>query len=347
MAQRNNSDRYDQQMNDQRSGYGYQQDMPQRNDFGGHRGRNEFDRERQFRGMNDQQWHNFDERSSPQSYRMDFDRNRQSYSNQGERSERQGRGFGYQGNSAYDRDNTSGANDMGFRSASSDMPSADRYRTRGGDDDGPGLYGGAEDYGHAGYQERFDYGANRYPNPDMQRGSYTGAGNRGDGAGAAWSYERAEQWNRDAGRGSNGGFGSSERSGMNQWSNSGRSMSDGPHRGKGPKNYSRSDDRIREDVCECLMQDSNVDASEIDVKVSSGEVTLTGTVNSKEEKRRAEDAVERLTGVKDIHNELRVESSSENRSQSMTNSSSADGSSSNGQSSTNRSNTSRNSTRVS
>ena len=81
---------------------------------------------------------------------------------------------------------------------------------------------------------------------------------------------------------------------------------EGPYAGKGPKGYSRSDERIREDVCECLTRHSHVDASEIEVRVKDGEVTLTGTVDRREEKRMAEDAAERVPGVRDVHNQLRM-----------------------------------------
>ena len=76
--------------------------------------------------------------------------------------------------------------------------------------------------------------------------------------------------------------------------------------GKGPKNYVRSDGRIHEECCEHLAHDSFVDASDIDVTVSEGEVTLAGTVDSKEQKRRAEVVIEHLRGVHDVHNQLRV-----------------------------------------
>lgn len=78
------------------------------------------------------------------------------------------------------------------------------------------------------------------------------------------------------------------------------------HSGKGPKNYARSDERIREDVCECLTYHPNVDASEIDVVVKDGEVTLTGTVTDRQSKRVAEDITEGVRGVRDVHNQLRV-----------------------------------------
>lgn len=77
-------------------------------------------------------------------------------------------------------------------------------------------------------------------------------------------------------------------------------------RGRGPKGYIRSDERIREDVCDRLSDDPVVDASEVDVAVASGEVTLTGTVTSREERRRAEECAERVSGVTHVQNNLRV-----------------------------------------
>jgi hypothetical protein len=76
--------------------------------------------------------------------------------------------------------------------------------------------------------------------------------------------------------------------------------------GKGPKGYQRSDDRIKEDVSDLLEREGELDASEIEVQVSSGEVTLTGTVSDRFAKRLAEDLIEDLPGVKQVHNRLRV-----------------------------------------
>ena len=78
------------------------------------------------------------------------------------------------------------------------------------------------------------------------------------------------------------------------------------YRGRGPKGYQRSDDRIREDVCERLERDHDVDASDIEVAVSEGRVTLSGNVDDRWSKRRAEDIVDSVGGVKDIENRLRV-----------------------------------------
>jgi osmotically-inducible protein OsmY len=77
-------------------------------------------------------------------------------------------------------------------------------------------------------------------------------------------------------------------------------------RGKGPKNYSRSDERIKEDINDRLSDDPWVDASDIDVTVNTGEVTLTGTVNERSEKRRAEDIADAISGVRHVENRLRV-----------------------------------------
>ena len=75
--------------------------------------------------------------------------------------------------------------------------------------------------------------------------------------------------------------------------------------GKGPKGYQRSDSRIHEEVCDRLTY-SNVDAENIEVTVTGGEVTLSGTVRDRWDKRRAEDLVEEVSGVREVHNGIRV-----------------------------------------
>jgi hypothetical protein len=80
----------------------------------------------------------------------------------------------------------------------------------------------------------------------------------------------------------------------------------GGHSGRGPRNYQRSDDRIREDINEGLTDDAMLDASEIDVTVQNREVTLTGSVRDRNERRRAEDIAEAVQGVTHVQNNLRV-----------------------------------------
>lgn len=79
------------------------------------------------------------------------------------------------------------------------------------------------------------------------------------------------------------------------------------YRGHGPSDYTRSDDRIREDVNDRLTDDPRVDARHVSVSVANGEVTLNGTVASREAKRRAEDCIDRISGVKHVQNNLRVQ----------------------------------------
>lgn len=84
------------------------------------------------------------------------------------------------------------------------------------------------------------------------------------------------------------------------------------YRGRGPKGYRRSDDRIKEDVNDRLSE-GYLDASEIEVSVTNAEVTLTGTVNSRSDKRRAEDIAESVAGVTNVENRIRVKHSDMDR----------------------------------
>jgi osmotically-inducible protein OsmY len=78
------------------------------------------------------------------------------------------------------------------------------------------------------------------------------------------------------------------------------------HRGRGPRGYARSDARIQEDVNDRLTDDPMIDASDVEVAVAGCEVTLTGTVDSRAAKRRAEDIAEHVSGVRHVQNNLRV-----------------------------------------
>jgi len=78
------------------------------------------------------------------------------------------------------------------------------------------------------------------------------------------------------------------------------------YRGHGPKGYTRSDERIKEDVSDRLSDDPSLDASGIEVSVESHEVTLSGEVYSRYDKRRAEDIAEDVSGVTHVQNNLRV-----------------------------------------
>jgi hypothetical protein len=81
----------------------------------------------------------------------------------------------------------------------------------------------------------------------------------------------------------------------------------GAFRGRGPQTYQRSDERIRDDICDRLTDDEFLDATDIEVKVAAGEVILSGTVDGRDAKRWAEDIAGEVSGVKDVRNELRVQ----------------------------------------
>lgn len=75
--------------------------------------------------------------------------------------------------------------------------------------------------------------------------------------------------------------------------------------GRGPKGYTRSDERIHDEVCERIAR-SGVDADDVEVKVANREVTLSGTVASREHKWWLENIADDVFGVEEIHNHLRV-----------------------------------------
>ena len=76
--------------------------------------------------------------------------------------------------------------------------------------------------------------------------------------------------------------------------------------GRGPKGYRRSDERIKEDISDRLMTHPDIDASDIDIAVSNGVVTLTGTTEDRHEKRLAEYIAEDVVGIDDVENRLKV-----------------------------------------
>ena len=150
---------------------------------------------------------------------------------------------------------------------------------------------------------RYESYGGRDRQTEYMRGYGSDQSRGGEWGGEDYGRERSEDSSygfpfegRDQQRRSRGGMGQQQ----------GGTGMEGPHRGKGPKGYARGDDRIREDVCNRLTDDAHLDASEIEVEVKDGEVTLTGTVRERQDKRRAEDIVEAASGVKHVQNNLRV-----------------------------------------
>lgn len=78
---------------------------------------------------------------------------------------------------------------------------------------------------------------------------------------------------------------------------------------RGPKGYKRSDERIKEEVCERLWS-MDIDASEVTLEVSDGKVKLEGTVPERWMKHSIEDIADECWGVQDVDNRIRVQGSS-------------------------------------
>ena len=74
-----------------------------------------------------------------------------------------------------------------------------------------------------------------------------------------------------------------------------------------PKGYVRSDERIRDDVCEKLFHADDVQIADVSVEVKNGTVTLEGCVPQRQMKHRIEDIVEQCIGVGDVENRIRVQ----------------------------------------
>ena len=129
-----------------------------------------------------------------------------------------------------------------------------------------------------------------------------------------WNRDRHNYRNREQSFGDTSRYGNPDRYGYGRPSPEfgrpyGRATSEwdqANYAGRGPRGYKRSDQRILEEVCDRLTDDPRIDASDIEVNVKSGEVTLAGSVRTREEKRYAEELVERLSGVREVNNHLKV-----------------------------------------
>jgi osmotically-inducible protein OsmY len=135
------------------------------------------------------------------------------------------------------------------------------------------------------------------------RGPYGGAGDYG-GSYTAGGF---------AGAGFGGGYYGYDRSSTSASGGYGGSTGRQSHAGRGPRRYRRSDERIMEDVSERLTTDPDVDATDIEVTVTDGHVTLSGTVDDRRAKRLAEVDAEDVWGVVEVENRLRVTHRDEGR----------------------------------
>jgi hypothetical protein len=212
---------------------------------------------------------------------------------------RSGRGYGGESAAPYGSDR---GQDYGSQAYGSQWSGSQGYASQG-------QGGGWRNQGYGGRQ---GYGGGQ----DFGGGGMGGAQRRGSEFGRSGG---------DYGAGGGGAYGSGmpgEHAGQNYerggWSGSGPGGQQyglgADHRGRGPKGYTRSDDRLREDICERLTDDPHIDASDIQVEVDKGVVSLSGNVGDRWMKYHVEDVVDRCAGVKDIRNQLGTHRSSSGRS---------------------------------
>lgn len=218
------------------------------------------------------------------------------------------RGYGRNENAQREDFGRSGG---GYRSDTSSLDDYDRAgTTRYGRNETTHAYFRGDDFGGEDYTRGSSSNYGRSSSYGRSSGGYGGAGTYGSSM-----YERSgshipdRQYDRD-----DRGFFDRASDEVMSWFGDDdaarrRKMDHREdHSGRGPANYKRSNERLLEDANERLTRDRQIDASNITVTCKDNEVTLDGTVDSRMAKRRAEDIVDDISGVKHVQNNLRVES---------------------------------------
>ncbi len=195
-----------------------------------------------------------------------------------------------------------------------------------GDDYGYGYGGGGQrDFERGGQAPSYrkpDYGTDSFGRGrrSFSDSNYdSGAQHRQSSPGGFGHAQGSSAWR---GHGVEGDFGNFSSGGWSEPYEEGQPYSSrgqsgggmGQHRGKGPKGYQRSDDRLKEMICERLRDDPQIDASDVTVTVQNSRVTLEGSVDSRHTKNLIEDVAEQF-GVDDVHNNLRVQRWGQGQSQ--------------------------------
>lgn len=240
-------------------------------------------------------------------------------------------GQGYGPEREYGAQHHGGGQDYGRRNSAGygQDRGYDPGRNHGSDRSYAGQGYGQGQHGY-GQDERGRQSQGQYGQPDTYRDSYAraGLGNETIGQGRIGGYGSVSDrggYGTDAyggpsmgqGFGSSSGYGGSGESYGQQYGHrddasfAGRQFGGAQqsHRGRGPKNYARSDERIVEDINERLTHADDIDASEIEVRCEGGKITLEGSVEHRWMKHRAEDIADACAGVKDVDNRISVSSS--------------------------------------
>ncbi len=180
-----------------------------------------------------------------------------------------------------------------------------------GIDDGGYRQRGGYFYGDRGYYPSYENAAGdlRGAEPDFRApgrvwsdGNVYGTSNRG-----SWRSESDwESANRNAIASGAGTNSYGPRYDSQTWKHYSGSPDQFSHRGRGPRGYERSDERLREIICERLTDDPFIDVSDVCVEVAGKKVMLSGTVTNRRAKYEVEELVERSANIRDIDNQLRV-----------------------------------------
>jgi osmotically-inducible protein OsmY len=213
--------------------------------------------------------------------------------------------FGSRGGTDYGREyNQESTWQRPYRSQSS----SDRYGHEGSRGNYDFSRGGV-DYGSFGRgMSDWGRGLADYGHQQSQQGRGYSDFGRDYGTGAGMGHA---DWNR---------FGSDDMNqswGRRSYDQQGQQSSWNEQRSRWPKSYKRSDERIKDDIHEELIRHERIDASDVEVQVKDGEVTLTGQVSSRQDKRVAEELAEKVLGVHDVQNQLRVRSQQQSQSYSQ------------------------------
>lgn len=164
-------------------------------------------------------------------------------------------------------------------------------------------------------ESRPDYHAQRYGRDYMSSGSrgydeetgYPQSRRQSMASGGRWGDERRDEWrdrddDRDEDHGALYNIGHRIGQAMSEWFGTG-SM----EKRAGPRGYTRTDERIRDEICERLTFTSGVDVREVSVDVDKGKVTLGGTVHTRGQKYDIEDLADNTFGVTEVENNIRVQ----------------------------------------
>ncbi|HYG01427.1 MAG TPA: BON domain-containing protein [Chryseosolibacter sp.] len=75
---------------------------------------------------------------------------------------------------------------------------------------------------------------------------------------------------------------------------------------RGPEGYRRSDQRIREVITDLLTSEDDLDTSDFEVRVNEASVTLQGYIPDDASRRRINEVIERVPGIRKVNDELRI-----------------------------------------